>query len=156
MNDFYTGVVRTVAALIDGERNAVANMANVAAQLGSTIPDINWAGFYLPDGSSGLVLGPFWGKPACIRIGPGKGVCGKAAAERITVVVDDVLAWPDHIACDAASRSEIAIPILSGDKLVGILDVDSPSLGRFTDDDRRGLETVAQCIGNGCDWQMSR
>ena len=151
MEEIYTSVVRTVAALIDGERNAVANMANVAAYLGQTIPDVNWAGFYLLDGSE-LVLGPFSGNPACIRIGLGKGVCGKAAAERVTVVVDDVTSFPGHIACDAASRSEIAIPIVYGDSFVGILDVDSPSTARFTDDDRKGLENVALLIETGCDW----
>lgn len=143
--EMYHDVARTVASTIDGEPNLIANLANTAAILGHTIPDINWAGFYLMDAGE-LVLGPFWGKPACFRIAPGKGVCGTAAERRETVIVDDVDAFPGHIACDAASKSEIVIPLLNGDTLIGVLDVDSPLPSRFSEADRRGLEQIATIL----------
>lgn len=143
--EMYRDVVRTVASTIDGEPNLIANLANTAAILGHTIPDINWAGFYLMDAGE-LVLGPFWGKPACIRIAIGKGVCGTAAERRETVIVDDVDAFPGHIACDAASRSEIVVPLLDGETLVGVLDVDSPLPRRFSEVDHRGLELIARVL----------
>lgn len=150
-----TDLVRTVAALIDGERNVVANLANTAAQMGLDVPQINWAGFYLWDGSE-LVLGPFWGKPACLRIALGKGVCGTAAQERRTIVVPNVHEFPGHIACDSASNSEIVVPIIVDGVVVGVLDVDSPLHDRFTPVDAVMFEQIAGLIANGCDWSRYR
>jgi GAF domain-containing protein len=127
--------------LLEGERDFTANAANTAALIFHSLPDLNWAGFYIMK-SGELVLGPFQGKPACIRISLGRGVCGTAAGERRTVVVEDVRAFPGHIACDAASRSEIVVPIVSGDRLVGVLDLDSPKPGRFDTEDQAGLEAL--------------
>lgn len=132
-----------LAALVEGERDLVANAANLSALLFHTLPGLNWAGLYLHKGGE-LVLGPFQGKPACVRIALGSGVCGTAAAERRTVVVENVHEFPGHIACDAASNSEIVVPLLKGSGLVGVLDLDSPALARFDDEDRRGLERLAQ------------
>jgi L-asparaginase II len=131
-------------ALLDGERDLVANAANIAALVYDEVPDVNWAGFYFMGDDGTLVLGPFGGKPACTRLAPGRGVCGVAATRRETVVVDDVRAFADHIACDSASRSEIVVPLLQGDRVRGVLDIDSPSVGRFTDADRRGIEALAR------------
>ena len=129
-------------ALVAGERDAIANAANLAALLFGALPEINWAGFYLlKDGE--LVLGPFQGKPACVRIALGKGVCGTAAMRRETLVVDDVHRFPGHIACDAASNAEIVVPLLRDGAVIGVLDVDSPRFARFGADDRIGLEAVA-------------
>jgi len=129
-------------ALVAGERDAIANAANLSALLFASLPEINWAGFYLlKDGA--LVLGPFQGKPACVRISLGKGVCGTAAQQRATVVVDDVHQFPGHIACDSASRAEIVVPLLRGDEVIGVLDVDSPQYARFGAQDRAGLEAIA-------------
>jgi GAF domain-containing protein len=137
----YRELQRELAALIEGERDWIANLANSAALLYHSLPDVNWAGFYLMrDGE--LVVGPFQGKPACVRIAMGKGVCGTAAAKRETVVVRDVNEFPGHIACDAASNSEIVIPMVREGTLLGVLDIDSPNLARFDDEDRRGLETL--------------
>lgn len=137
----YSELHAQARALFEGERDATANAANLAALLFHQLPDLNWAGFYWMKGG-GLVLGPFQGKPACVRIALGRGVCGTAALERRTVVVPDVNAFPGHIACDSASRSEVVVPVMRGDELLGVLDVDSPSLARFDDDDARGLERV--------------
>jgi len=131
--------------LVEGERSLIANLANASSLIYHTLPDLNWAGFYLFDGDE-LVLGPFQGKPACIRIAIGRGVCGTAAAERRTIVVPDVHEFPGHIACDAASRSEVVVPMMRGDTLIGVLDLDSPSSGRFTDEDGKGLEEVVRII----------
>ncbi len=132
-------------ALVDGERDLIANTANVSALLYQSLPDINWAGVYLlKDGE--LVVGPFQGKPACIRIAMGKGVCGIAAERRETLVVEDVNQFDGHIFCDPDSRSEIVVPLIAGDELIGVLDIDSAHTGRFDDDDRRGLEAVAEVI----------
>jgi GAF domain-containing protein len=128
-------------ALVAGERDGIANMANVAALIWQAIPDLNWAGFYRFDGEE-LVLGPFQGKAACIRIALDKGVCGAAARLRATQRVDDVYAFPGHIACDADSRSELVVPIVANDRLVGVLDLDSPLPGRFTVDDQSGAEAL--------------
>lgn len=137
----YADVLAQANALFAGERDATANAANLAALLFHTLPDLNWAGFYwMKDG--GLVLGPFQGKPACVRIALGKGVCGTSAASRQTVVVPDVHAFPGHIACDSASASEIVVPVLAGDRLLGVLDLDSPCPSRFDDADARGLEAI--------------
>lgn len=140
-----------LSALMEGERDALANLANAAALIYHALPDLNWAGFYLYKQGM-LVLGPFQGMPACVRIPLGRGVCGTAALERRTQVVPDVHAFPGHIACDAASRSEIVVPLLDGDRLLGVLDVDSPLPGRFDEGDREGLEALARLLIAGCDW----
>ncbi|MBT2185894.1 GAF domain-containing protein [Sphingobium nicotianae] len=130
-------------AIVADEPDAIANMANVAALIWQFLPDLNWAGFYRLVGDE-LVLGPFQGKAACIRIPIGKGVCGRAAATRETQLVEDVHAFPGHIACDAASASELVVPILHEGRLVGVLDLDSPRVARFDSEDSVALETL--CI----------
>lgn len=137
----YVDLEARVRDLLGGERNFFANAANVSALLYNALPDINWVGFYLLKDRE-LVLGPFQGKPACTRIPMGKGVCGSAAVKLETIVVDEVEAFPGHIACDSASRSEIVVPLIVKGQLIGVLDIDSPSRGRFDDDDRSGLEKV--------------
>src|SRR5688572_30521554 len=139
----WSDLARDLSALLSGERDLIANAANPAALLFDALPDLNWAGFYLYK-SGELVLGPFQGKPACVRIAIGKGVCGTAAARRATVRVDDVHRFPGHIACDSASNSEIVVPLLRGSELLGVLDLDSPRLERFSEADQRGLERIAQ------------
>ena len=134
-------------ALVAGERDAIANMANVAALIWQAIPDLNWAGFYRFDGTE-LVLGPFQGKAACIRIALDKGVCGAAAKTHETQRVEDVHAFPGHIACDADSRSELVVPIVTGGRLVGVLDLDSPLPARFTAEDQAGAETLVARIAS--------
>ena len=138
----YEELARDLRALLSGERDLIANAANTAALIYNALPGLNWAGFYLYK-SGELVLGPFQGKPACVRIALGKGVCGTAAARRETVLVEDVHAFPGHIACDSASNSEIVIPLVRNGELLGVLDLDSPNLARFTGADARGLETLA-------------
>ena len=138
----YADLALTLAALLAGERDWIANLANVSALLMQELGDVNWAGFYLlKDGE--LVLGPFQGKPACVRIALGKGVCGTAAERRASIVVRDVHEFPGHIACDAASQSEIVVPLFDGDNLIGVWDVDSPDIARFDDEDRIGMERLA-------------
>jgi L-methionine (R)-S-oxide reductase len=141
-------LAQSLTALLAGERDLIANAANTAALIWHGVPDLNWAGFYLLQGDT-LVLGPFQGKPACVRIPIGRGVCGTAAAQRETVVVPDVHAFPGHIACDSASNSEIVIPLFTrpGDAqstLLGVLDLDSPRHARFGDAERAGLEALAR------------
>ena len=138
----YAELARDLRALLAGERDLVANAANTSALIWEALPRLNWAGFYLYK-SGELVLGPFQGKPACVRIAIGKGVCGTAAARRATVLVEDVHAFPGHIACDSASNSEVVIPLLRGAELLGVLDLDSPDHARFTAADARGLEILA-------------
>jgi len=128
-------------ALLSGERDPIANAANISALVFHTLPDLNWVGFYWRRGEE-LVLGPFQGKPACVRIPIGKGVCGTAAKDKRTVLVPDVHKFPGHIACDGASRSEIVIPVMRTVEVLGVLDVDSPSLARFDADDALGLEEL--------------
>jgi GAF domain-containing protein len=130
-------------ALLAGERDFTANAANLASLVFHTLPDLNWAGFYWMKGGE-LVLGPFQGKPACVRIAVGRGVCGAAARERRTLVVPDVHAFPGHIACDSASNSEVVVPLLHGGRLIGVMDLDSPLPARFTAEDAEGLENVAR------------
>ncbi len=131
-------------ALLAGERDRIANAANFAALVFNALPDLNWAGFYFFDGQE-LVVGPFQGQPACVRIALGKGVCGTAALTRATQLVPDVNEFPGHIACDAASRSEIVVPLVAADgTLLGVFDVDSPLPSRFDDDDRQGMEALCQ------------
>lgn len=141
----FESVLGQLRALIHDESNTIANLANASALLGHFLPDINWSGFYLYDGTE-LVLGPFQGLPACIRIPLGRGVCGTAAAERRTLVIDDVHAFPGHIACDAASNSEIVIPLIKDEKLVGVLDIDSPLKDRFDYEDRLFLEEFTSIL----------
>jgi len=128
--------------LFRSERDTIANAANLSALLWLGLADLNWAGFYFLRGS-GLALGPFQGKPACVRIEIGRGVCGTAAAKRSTLIVPDVEAFPGHIACDIASRSELVVPLLDGARLVGVLDLDSPSHARFDPEDAKGVEALA-------------
>ncbi|MDP2635761.1 MAG: GAF domain-containing protein [Pseudoalteromonas sp.] len=144
--EFYQSLVKQTESLITGETNIIANMANISALLFTSLDDVNWAGFYLMDSPSELVLGPFQGNPACIRIPVGKGVCGTAAATAKTQLVEDVHAFAGHIACDAASNSEIVIPILKNGKVFAVLDIDSPSIARFSSDDQKGLEALAACF----------
>jgi GAF domain-containing protein len=144
--EFYQSLVKQTESLITGETNIIANMANISALLFTSLDDVNWAGFYLMDSPSELVLGPFQGNPACIRIPVGKGVCGTAAATAITQLVEDVHAFAGHIACDAASNSEIVIPILKNGEVFAVLDIDSPSLARFDSNDKQGLEALVACF----------
>ena len=141
----YTALCQRLEALIQGVPYNVANLANASALLWQELADINWAGFYTLEGST-LILGPFQGKPACIEILVGRGVCGTAVAENKTQLVSDVHAFPGHIACDSASNSEIVVPIHKNGQIWGVLDIDSPSLQRFTEEDRIGLEKVAEII----------
>jgi GAF domain-containing protein len=137
----YADLLCQVESLLEGERDATANAANLAALLFHALPDLNWAGFYwMKDGA--LVLGPFQGKPACVRIALGRGVCGTAGATARTVVVPDVHAFPGHITCDSASASEVVVPVLQAGAVLGVLDLDSPRLARFDEDDARGLEAI--------------
>ena len=137
----YGELLQQARALFEGERDALANSANLAALIYHSLPELNWAGFYWMKGGE-LVLGPFQGKPACVRIAIGKGVCGTAAQQKGTLVVPDVHAFPGHIACDSASRSEIVVPIVRAGQVLGVLDVDSPVLSRFDAEDQRGLEAI--------------
>jgi L-methionine (R)-S-oxide reductase len=149
----YASLADELNGLLAGEHDLVANAANTAALLFDALPDINWAGFYFlrpREGDSELVVGPFQGKPACVRIPLGKGVCGTSAATRKTIVVRDVHEFPGHIACDAASQSEIVVPLIKGDTLLGVLDIDSPLLARFDDADRRGIERLAAIFVAAC------
>ncbi|MDQ0188983.1 GAF domain-containing protein [Alicyclobacillus cycloheptanicus] len=144
---FYEELCNQVRYLVDGEPNVTANLANVSALLNVHMSDINWVGFYLwHEQDSELVLGPFQGKPACIRIALGKGVCGTAAQTRQAQVVPDVFAFPGHIACDADSRSEVVIPMVKDGCLLGVLDIDSPQPGRFDDEDAAGLQRVVDAL----------
>ncbi|MBC8023935.1 MAG: GAF domain-containing protein [Burkholderiales bacterium] len=146
----YAELLEQANALFEGEHDFTANAANLAALLFHNLPDLNWAGFYVvKDG--GLVLGPFQGKPACVRIALGKGVCGTAARGGKTIVVPDVNAFPGHIACDAASRSEIVVPLIRFGKVIGVMDLDSPNPARFDAEDARGLEALADVFLNAAD-----
>ena len=138
----YRELCRQLDALLHDERDPIANAANTSALLFHLLPHLNWAGFYFLRGSE-LVLGPFQGKPACVRIAVGQGVCGSAVARRQSIVVADVHAFPGHIACDAASRSELVVPLLFREAILGVIDLDSPLPGRFDDDDRAGIERAA-------------
>ena len=144
--DLYRDLSSALESLTADEPDAIANMANASALLMQYLPDLNWAGFYRAVDDV-LVLGPFQGKAACIRIAMGKGVCGTAAATRTTQLVADVHAFPGHIACDADSRAELVVPIVVGDRLVGVLDLDSPVQGRFDEDDRAGCEALMAVLG---------
>jgi L-methionine (R)-S-oxide reductase len=141
--EIYRELCLQAKGLFEGERDPIANAANVSALLYGGLADVNWAGFYFLKGSE-LVLGPFQGRPACVRIPVGQGVCGAAARRRESVSVPDVEKFPGHIACDTASRSEIVTPLLRRGRLLGVLDIDSPQVNRFNEHDCSGLETLAQ------------
>ncbi|WP_137897934.1 GAF domain-containing protein [Sphingomonas sp. 2SG] len=145
--DLYHDLLSALDALTADEPDAIANMANASALIWQYLPDLNWAGFYRLVGDE-LVLGPFQGKAACIRIALGKGVCGTAAATRTTQLVEDVHAFPGHIACDAASRSELVVPIVRDGMLVGVLDLDSPEAARFDAEDAAGCEALAALLAS--------
>jgi len=138
----YAQLAAQARALLSGESDRIANAANLSALVYHALPDLNWAGFYFHDGTE-LVVGPFQGLPACVRIALDKGVCGAAARTRQTQRVEDVEAFPGHIACDSASRSELVVPLVKDDRLIGVLDLDSPRLARFDEEDQRGLEAIA-------------
>jgi L-methionine (R)-S-oxide reductase len=139
----YEELAVQASAMLEGEKDPVANAANLASLIWHLLPDLNWAGFYFLKGKD-LIVGPFQGKPACVRIALGKGVCGVAAERRESVIVPNVHEFPGHIFCDSASNSEIVVPLVDGDKLFGVLDLDSPKLARFDETDRAGLELIAQ------------
>jgi L-methionine (R)-S-oxide reductase len=143
--EIYAELVPAARALVSGESDAIANMANIAALIWQFLPDLNWAGFYRLVGDE-LVLGPFIGKPACIRIALGRGVCGTAAATQATQLVDDVHAFAGHIACDAASASELVVPVVHQGQLLGVIDLDSPLPARFDATDAAGVEALAAAI----------
>jgi L-methionine (R)-S-oxide reductase len=144
----YAQLLQQAQGLLSGERDRIANAANLSALVYHALPSLNWVGFYFFDGNE-LVVGPFQGKPACVRIALGRGVCGTAAVTRQTQRIADVDAFPDHIPCDGASRSELVVPLIvfdqsGGDKLIGVFDLDSPETDRFDADDQRGLEAIAR------------
>ncbi|WP_262296057.1 GAF domain-containing protein [Microvirga sesbaniae] len=139
--EFYASLAQQLSGLLEGEPDAIANAANMSALIYQFLPDLNWAGFYFMRGSE-LVLGPFQGKTACVRIAVGRGVCGAAAERREPIVVPDVHAFPGHIACDSASRSELVVPLIKDGKVLGVLDLDSPSPNRFDEEDRQGCEAL--------------
>jgi len=140
--EFYRELAQQLGALLSGERDAIANAANTSALLFNMMPDLNWAGFYLMrDGE--LVLGPFQGMPACVRIPVGRGVCGAAVERRQSMLVEDVHAFPGHIACDAASRSELVVPLIRDGVVLGVIDLDSPKVARFEAADQAGIEAIA-------------
>ncbi|WP_371193125.1 GAF domain-containing protein [Glaciecola sp. SC05] len=146
-SELYTTIKKQAESILDGEYDLVANLANLSAIVFNQLEDVNWAGFYLYKEQQ-LVLGPFQGQVACIRIPMGKGVCGTAATSRKTQVVDDVHDFAGHIACDAASNSEIVVPIIIDDKLLGVLDIDSPVFARFDDEDKQGLEQLIMVLSD--------
>lgn len=143
--ELYAQLAGELEALIAGEPDRIANLANASALLYHSLPDLNWAGFYLMRGGE-LVVGPFQGKPACVRIAVGKGVCGTAVARRSTMLVPNVHEFPGHIACDAASNSEIVVPMIVNDEVIGVLDIDSPTMGRFDAEDRAGVERLVEIL----------
>ncbi len=149
--DFYGEILLFAKGLMEGEEDTIANLANVSSLLYQTMTDINWAGFYLLRENE-LILGPFHGNPACIRIQVGFGVCGNAISQNKTQLVEDVHQYPGHIACDRATNSEIVIPIHNEGQIVGVLDIDSPILNRFDEEDKENLEKLVKLIEDACDW----
>lgn len=147
--ELYASLAEQASHLLAGEPDRIANAANFSALLYHSLPDVNWVGFYFFDGKE-LVVGPFQGKPACVRIALGRGVCGTAAQTRTSQLVADVNAFAGHIACDAASRSEVVVPLISRGELLGVLDIDSPTAHRFDVDDQNGLERLAEVFLNAC------
>ncbi|MGO4174628.1 GAF domain-containing protein [Bosea sp. TAF32] len=146
---FYDELTTQLEALLTGESDPIANAANTSALLYQMMPELNWAGFYLMRNGE-LVLGPFQGKPACVRIPVGKGVCGAAVERRASVLVEDVHAFPGHIACDSASRSELVVPLIGRDGVIGVIDLDSPSVARFDAADQAGIERIAAIYLAAC------
>ena len=142
-SELYAHLALQLKSLLAGEHDFIANAANFSSLLFHSLPDLNWAGFYLLK-SDELVLGPFQGQPACVRIEMGKGVCGTAASQQQTILVDNVHDFPGHIACDSASNSEIVVPLINGGQLIGVLDLDSPSVSRFDDEDAEGLNDLVK------------
>ena len=141
--DFYASLAQQLTGLLEGEPDAIANAANMSALIYELVPDLNWAGFYFMRGPE-LVLGPFQGKVACVRIPVGRGVCGTAVERKASMVVPDVHAFPGHIACDSASRSELVVPLIKDGTVLGVLDLDSPTPDRFDQDDREGCEELVR------------
>ena len=154
--DLYAELCTQLSALLSAETDPIANAANTAALLFGTVPDINWAGFYFLHSETELVLGPFQGKPACVRIAVGRGVCGAAVERGATMLVEDVHAFPGHIACDADSRSELVVPLVREGSVFGVLDLDSPLVGRFDADDQAGIETLAAIYVETSDWRTGQ
>lgn len=152
LEERYRVLYGQMEALLDGETDWAANLANAAALLNGALPNVNWVGFYRMEKGE-LLLGPFQGKPACVHIAAGRGVCGTAAQRNAVQIVPDVHRFPGHIACDSDSASELVIPLRSEGKVVGVLDVDSPVLGRFGAGDARALEAVAELISRKCAWR---
>lgn len=144
-SEMYADLLQQTRALLEGESDFIANLANVSSLIYHTVPNLNWAGFYLMKEGE-LVLGPFQGKPACVRIKSGSGVCGTAAATQETQIVKDVHEFPGHIACDSASNSEIVVPMIKNGEVIGVLDVDSPELGNFDEEDRQGLVGMVEVL----------
>lgn len=149
--EMYEELLRQARGLLDGERDPIANTANLSALIWQIVPDLNWAGFYFMRGGE-LVLGPFQGKPACVRIAVGRGVCGTAVATRATVLVADVHAFPGHIACDAASNSELVVPLVKQGRVLGVLDLDSPRQNRFDAVDQQGFEQIVSFLMEATDF----
>ena len=143
--ELYDQLASQLSSLLAGERNLIANAANFSALIFHSLPDLNWAGFYFAQDGE-LVLGPFQGQPACVRIKIGQGVCGAGAAKCETVIVPNVHEFPGHITCDSASNSEIVIPLMKGGRLIGVLDLDSPSLSRFDEEDAAGLQRLVRIL----------
>lgn len=139
----YDELAQQAEGLLSGQKHRIANAANLSALIYHALPDVNWAGFYFLEGDE-LIVGPFQGQPACVRIEMGKGVCGTAAATRSTQLVEDVQAFEGHIACDPVSRSEVVVPLIVGGQVIGVLDIDAPYRGRFDEEDQRGLEKLAE------------
>ena len=147
-SEFYTSLEKDLLTLVKGEKNIIANLANISSWIFHSIPDLNWSGFYLWDeGDRELVLGPFQGKPACIRIRLDRGVCGAAFSQRKTFRIDDVNSFPGHIACDQASLSELVIPLIKNDKVWALLDLDSPLQSRFSEEDEKMLTKIMNILG---------
>ncbi|MGY5802835.1 GAF domain-containing protein [Rhizobium hainanense] len=149
--EFYRELADQLKALLDGEHDPIANAANTSALIYQMLSDLNWAGFYFLRQPEELVLGPFQGKPACVRIAVGRGVCGTAVERAQSVLVEDVHAFPGHIACDAASRSELVVPLFRAGKVFGVIDLDSPLPGRFDSDDQAGIEALGAIYAASCE-----
>ena len=149
-SDFYAHLADQLRSLLDGERNLIANAANFSALVYNSLPNVNWTGFYFLHGEE-LILGPFQGKPACVRIPIGQGVCGISAKQCDTIIVPNVHEFPGHISCDDASNSEIVVPVFDGERLLGVLDVDSPMLERFDEQDAEGLNELVTIFVEACE-----
>lgn len=149
-SQLYADLAIQLRSMLEGERNLIANAANFSALVYNALPDVNWTGFYFLHGDE-LILGPFQGIPACVRIPVGKGVCGLSAAQCDTIIVPNVHEFPGHIACDAASNSEIVVPVFDGQRLLGVLDLDSPTLERFDEQDAEGLNELVTIFVEACE-----